>query len=390
MQALADIHFNPNYSGGISPNMLWIFSLIGSFLLLMAIINFINISTAQSINRSKEVGIRKVLGGLKAHLFWQFLTETFIISSVSLCLGFVISSLSLPYFNTIFDLELELHSLLSLEFAAFAFLLLITISLFAGTYPGILLAKIAPVMALKGKLNPKDAGGFMTRKVLVSLQFVISILLIIGTLVINKQMKYAIDSDLGFDKEGIIRVAIPDSVNQIRLEGLKDRIANFSAVEKISACFGSPGASDNSWGTSVVYNNRPEVEEFPIQVKIGDEDYINTFDLKLVAGRNFFKRDTVDELLVNERLAAKLGLSSAEELLGKNLSISGGYVQARIVGVVEDFHDKDFHESISPIFIAAVSENYTEFAIKINLNNSRAAIDHIEKEWTEIFPKFIF
>lgn len=390
LQALADIHFDARYSGGISTSMLWIFSLIGFFLLLMASINFINISTAQSITRSKEVGIRKVLGGLKIHLFSQFLAETFILSFLSLVLGFAISLLALPYFNSVFGMELSLDELWNYQFAGFAITLLLGISLLAGSYPGVLLAKIAPVLALKGKITQKDAGGFMIRKVLVTLQFVISIILIVGTIVINKQMKYAINSDLGFEKTGIVRVALPDTLNFVRLKGLKDRIARFSGVEKISACFATPGAADNSWGTSVRYNHNPEAEEFSINVKVGDEDYLNTFGLELVAGRNFYVRDTVDEILVNVRLAEKLGLDNADELLGKHLNISGGYIQAQIVGVVANFHDKDFHEGISPIFIGPVSDNYTEFAIKINLNNTRATLDHIEKEWSAVFPEFIF
>ncbi|MEM8889043.1 MAG: ABC transporter permease [Bacteroidota bacterium] len=390
LQALADIHFDPRYSGGMSPNMLWIFGLIGFFLLLMASINFINISTAQSVNRSREVGIRKVLGGLRIHLFWQFMIETFMICLASLLIGISLSVLALPYFNEIFDLELSISAIGNLPSFGFALALLLGISFLAGTYPGFLLARIAPVLALKSKLNPKDAGGFSTRKVLVSVQFIISIILIIGTLVINKQMKYAINSDLGFERNGIVRVALPDTVNEIRLQSLKDRLENYTAIEQVSACFGSPGAADNRWGTSLVYNNNPETEEFQIQVKIGDVDYLDLFGLELVAGRNFFTRDSVDEFVVNEKLAEKLGLNSAEELLGKSLEVSGGFMKGNIVGVVEDFHDMDFHEGISPVFITARHDSYSELAIKMNLENTQASIGHIEKEWSEAFPDHLF
>lgn len=390
LQSLSDIHFNAKYSGGINANMLWIFSLIGFFLIIIASINFINISTAQSVNRSKEVGIRKVLGSHKSTLFWQFMTETFIITLLALVFGVILSILVLPYFNTIFNLELSTSGLLNYQFLGFVSLLLFGISALAGSYPGILMSKIKPILALKGKLTQQDSGGLMTRKVLVVTQFVISIVLIIGTIVINKQIKYAVNSDLGFDKSGIVRVGLPSVLETVKLEGLKNRITESIGVEKITACYGSPGAADNLWGTNVNYNNNPEDENFQIQTKIADENYLNTFDLKLVAGRNFYKKDIVDEIVVNEMLATKLGLQSPEELLGKPISLSGGFVKGTIVGVVADFHDQDFHGNISPIYIAPKTDNFRELAIKINMENTPETLNHIEKKWGEVFPDFIF
>ena len=260
----------------------------------------------------------------------------------------------------------------------------------AGSYPGLLLAKITPILALKRKINQKDTGGFMTRKALVTIQFVISIVLIIGTIVISKQINYAVNSDLGFDKSAIVMVTLPSSLEKVKLEGLKNRIDKFSGVEKISACFASPGAGYSQWGTNVKYNNKPEDEEFSIQVKMGDKDYLKTFDLKLLNGRNFFEKDSVDEVLVNATFARKLGLQSTEDLLGKQINVSGGYIQATIVGVINDFHDQDFHNDIRPVFIAPKMSNYNELAIKINMHNTKATLDHIEKQWSEIFPDFIF
>ncbi|MGB5820211.1 MAG: FtsX-like permease family protein [Saonia sp.] len=390
LQSLTDIHFDSKYSGGVDPKLLWIFSLIGFFILVVASINFINISTAQSATRSKEVGVRKVLGSFKGQLFWQFMTETFMITFFALLMGVVLSMLSLPYFNMIFDLQLSIAELFRFPFFAFALLLLVVITLLAGSYPGLLMARVTPILALKRKLTQKDSGGYTTRKVLVTAQFVISIVLIIGTIVVNKQIQFAIDSDLGFDKSAVVMVDIPNDVEYAQLKGLKERIAQFSGVEKITACFASPGAGENQWGTSIRYNNRPEDEEFSIQVKIGDKDYLNTFDLQLLAGRNFYEKDSVDEVLVNETFARKLGIQSLDELLGKSVSISGTYVQGNIVGIVEDFHDQDFHENINPIFIAPATDNYRELAVKINTDQTKASLQHIEAQWSEVFPDYIF
>jgi len=391
LQPLEDIHFNTDYSdsGAIDLKVLGIFSLIGFFLLIVACINFINISTAQSIHRSKEIGIRKVMGSFKGQLFWQFLTETSFVALLALIVGFVMSAIALPYFNNIFNLELALEELLTLKFFSFVCILLLAVAFLAGSYPGILISRIAPVMALKGKVTEKDSGGTMTRKVLVVTQFTISIILIIGTIIISKQIKYASSSDLGFAKSGIVMVNLPEALDFVRLESLKSRMEQYPGVEKISACFDSPGGGVNDWGTGVAYNNNAEQEPFMIKGKTADHDYLNTFDLDLVAGRNFYASDSVQGILVNETFAKKMGLAPTE-LLRKPISLSGGYIEGNIVGVIADFHDQNFHEDINPIFIAPQRDSYSALAIKLNMENAEAALKQIEKEWSGLFENYIF
>lgn len=390
LQQLSDVHFDKRYEGGMDPKTLWIFSFVGLFILIVASINFINISTAQSTYRSKEVGVRKVLGSFKGQLFWQFMAETFIICISALVLGAGFCLLALPSFNAVFGLELSFKELLNVQFFAFVLCILTLVTLLAGSYPGAVLTRIAPVLALKRKISHNDAGGYLTRKTLVVTQFTISIVLIIGTIVVGKQLKYAINSDLGFEKESIVMVEIPKEIDPVPLQGLKDRLLQNSNVQRVTACFTSPGAGDNSWGTSVKFNNNPETEEFNIKVKAGDEDYLDAFNLKLIAGRKFFAKDSVDEIIVNEDFVRKVGLSSPEEALGKEMNISKDFIQGKIVGVVADFHDEDFYSGISPIFIAPDSRLYSELAIQINLSDAKNALAHIEKEWSSTFPEYVF
>ncbi len=389
LQPLSEIHFNNNYDG-INVSLLWIFGLIGIFLIAVACINFINISTAQAFSRSKEIGIRKVLGSFKQHLFWQFISETFIISLFAIIVGIAIAILALPSFNELFELELSITSLLTIKFISFILGLLVFVSLFAGSYPGILLARILPTLALKGKLTERDTGGKLTRKILVTTQFVISIVLIIATIVIGKQINYAVNADLGFVKDAIVMVDIPENLEHIKIEGLKERFSQLSGVESVTACLASPGASYNTWGTGIKYHTRPEYEEFGISAKMADEDYINTFGLQLVAGRNFYVSDSVTEVVVNERVAQKLGLASSDELVGKQVELNGGYIKATITGVIANFHDQNFHEDISPVFIAPQTNAYSEFAVKINGNNVGNTLAGIEQRWKEVFPKYIY
>ncbi|SFW13192.1 ABC-type antimicrobial peptide transport system, permease component [Sinomicrobium oceani] len=391
LQPFPDIHFDSRYSNSINIKLLWILGAIGFFLILIACINFINISAAQSVYRSKEVGVRKVLGSFKDQLFRQFLTETFLITLIALIIGFGLSVLFLPFFNNTFNLSLSKNGLINFRFAGFIAILLIGVAILAGSYPGIILARIAPVLALKRKLTQSDTGSSLTRKILVTSQFVISIVLIIAVLVIGKQIKYATSSDLGYDTSTIVMVGLPETLEQAQLNTLKNKIVQSSNIKRVSICFTSPGAQTDGWGTDVNFNGNPKYEKFLIQSKMGDEDYIETFGIQLVAGRNFIKKDSVDEVLVNETFGTKIGINSPEELLGKPIKISDDYIQGRIVGVVKDFYNQDFHGTISPVFIAPAPDLwYNEIGVKINRKNTKEALQHIEQQWTSYFPNFIF
>lgn len=389
LQQLSDVHFNPLY-GGLDPVLLWVFAIIGLFLITIASINFINISTAQAFYRSKEIGVRKVLGSFKQHLFWQFLSETFVISLFAILLGIVLAIIFLPSLNSLFELELSWKSLLNYEFIGFMLIVLVTVAFLSGSYPGILMSRIVPVLALKGKLSHNDTGGTKTRKILVITQFAISITLIAATLIISRQINYAVNTDLGFDKESIVMVEIPTDIENIKLNSLKERFSQISGVQNVSACLGSPGAADSNWGTNVKYNNRPENEEFGIQVKVGDENYLNTFDIPIIAGRNFFKADSITEVLVNEKFGEKLGLASPEELLGKPFEANGGDIKATIVGVVSDFHNASFTEQIEPVFIAPQTNWYGEIALKIKHQNTASTLEQIENYWSDTFSGYIY
>lgn len=391
LQALSDIHLNAAYSGGVNEKTLLIFALIGLFILGMACINFINLSTGQSVYRSKEVGMRKVVGGLKNQLFWQFMVETLLTSILALVVGLGICFMVLPWFNALFDLSLSLKDLVNVQFIGFLFLLLTIVTFLAGSYPGILLARITPILALKNQLSTKNTGRSLTRKGLVIAQFTIAIVLIVGTIVINQQLTYAISSDLGYRKNSIVIIEIPtEETAAVQIKGLKERISNYAGVEKITMAFSSPGAGDRNWGTSVRYNNKPESEEFSIDVKAADADYLNTYEISLLGGRNFIEKDTIDEVLVNKTFVNKVGATDVNEVLGKKLELNGGGIQAKIVGVVSDFHDRSFTESISPVFIAPLEDIYSEFAISIHMDQAGETLSYIEREWSQLFPDFVF
>ncbi|WP_192349870.1 ABC transporter permease [Algoriphagus sp. Y33] len=388
LQPLSDIHFNGKFGGAIEKSDLWILSAIGIFLLITACVNFVNLATAQALKRSKEVGVRKVLGSLRGQLFWQFLMETAIITSASIFLAVVAAYFLVPSVNSFFKTQIPLNFGADGVFLLFIAGLGILITVLAGCYPALILTGFKPVTALKGKLSMQQLGGFNTRRSLIVTQFAISQVLIIGLIVIMNQMRFSRQAELGFDKESLVMVKLGgDSLNTMHT--LKNEFLRLPGVEKVSLCLAAP-ASSNDWGNSIRFESDTEEVNFRTNMKLADADYISTFDLELLAGRNILPSDTVREVIVNEALLHKLGIESYEEALGKMIYANGGSMKGPIVGVVRNFHDKSFHEEISAALIATGSNWYSNFAIKINSNTTIATLGEIEKLWQEHYPDQLF
>ncbi len=223
LQPLSDVHFNADYSGPASKRNLWVLSIIGIFLIITACVNFINLATARALNRAKEVGVRKVMGSLRSHLFWQFMIETALIVILSFTLAFGLATLALPWLNSLLRTRMPVNLLANTRILLFLPLLLLAVVFLAGSYPGLILARFRPIAALKGKLSQQQIGGFSVRRMLVVTQFTVSQMLIIGLIVIAIQIRYSRTIDLGFRKEGIIMLPIPEidktKMNTLRSSG---------------------------------------------------------------------------------------------------------------------------------------------------------------------------
>lgn len=389
LQPLSDVHVNARYGGMMTTTNLWVLALIGLFLIITACVNFINLATAQAMNRSKEVGVRKVLGSVRGQLFWQFIAETGLITVAAMGLAVVLSQVVLPSVNDWFQSRMRINLLADWQLATFVLLLTLVITFFAGSYPGLILARFQPVLALKGKLSQQSIGGFNTRRTLIVAQFAISQMLIIGVIIIASQMRFAQQSNLGFDKDAVVMVPIA-AESKIQIEHtLQNRLSKLAGVKKVSLCQAAP-ASDDNWTTSPQYDNRPEDENFAVNVRAADDRYIPLFDLQLVAGRNMYAADTAREFVVNVLFARKLNLKSPSELLGKTLSLNGGTIKGPIVGVVKDFHNLSFHEEIKAVCIASAPDQYSNYAVKIDLANAKTTLAAIERTWSEMHPDQIF
>lgn len=386
LQPLSEVHFDARYGGPMDKKSLWILGFIGLFLIVTACVNFINLATAQALNRAKEVGVRKVLGGLRKQLFWQFIAQTGVITVLSLLVALLVSVLVLPFVNAWFKAQIQFNWLTDWELLLFIPLLVLLVTFVAGSYPGLILAGFQPVVALKGKLSQRSIGGFNTRRVLIITQFALSQALVIGMIIIAKQMKYAQQSDLGFTKDAVVE--IPVASDYPKAKTLKAAFEKLVGVEGATLCFGAPATTGNNWSTTLYYNHDPKEQPFHVAVKAADADYMKTFGLSLVAGRNVFPADTAREFVVNETFTRKLNLNSPDQLVGKVIKVND--TEGQVVGVIKDFHDASFHEEINPIAIFTAPNLYFNYAIKINRGNLTATMAGLEKTWSAHHPDKLF
>jgi putative ABC transport system permease protein len=387
LQPLSDFHFNPELGGYIAKGNLWALSLIGVFLLITACVNFVNLATAQALRRPKEIGVRKVLGGQRTQIFWQFMTETTLITAFAMATAVILAQMAIPYITSLLGILSGFNILTDVVVLTFLPMLLLAVTFLAGFYPGILLAGFQPVMALKGNASTNH-GGLSVRRMLVIAQFAISQLLIIGTIVIANQMRYTMQSDMGFKKDAIVMVPVPKHETDV-INSLHNELARLPGVENVSFCSRAPASP--GWASVTVYfDTRTEKEKFDIVVKAGDDRYVSTFDLQVIAGRNLQHSDTVREFLINETALIRFGVSVPEDAIGKKIRIGLNNRKGTVVGVVKDFHNNSFHETIDPICITSSNDWYSDCAVSINPQNLNSTVDEISKVWNGTFPDNIY
>jgi putative ABC transport system permease protein len=363
---------------------LWTLSLIALFILIMACINFVNLSTVQAVNRSKEIGVRKVLGSSRWNLLWQILGETSFIVGISILLAIIFTEICLPYIKNIASIN-ESVSLLNWQMAVYLFGVFVTVTLLAGLYPAFIASGFSPILALKNKINSASVGGISLRRTLVILQFAISQVLIVGTLIAISQMNFVRHADLGLNKEGILVVrGNGDSIQLSRMKGFREELMKNKSIEEISQCSDVP-SSDNNSSTDFSFDHKPP-ETFNMYYKFGDRNYYKTFGLQLVAGRLPEQTDTIKDLVINETLVAKLGLRSPEQALGKDLQFGGTW--RKVVGVVKDFRTNSLREAIKPTMIACDKNQYVYTALKLHSTNLGSIMDAVQVAWDKFYPEY--
>jgi putative ABC transport system permease protein len=395
LQPLSDMHYNTQVNifsrHGFSKELIKAIGLIGLFLLIIACVNFINLATAQAVNRSKEVGIRKVLGSNRKQLILQFISETFIVTIFAVVLAIGIADAMLQLLNNLLEIQLSNSFMSDPVVLLFLAGLIGGVTLLAGFYPALVLSGFNPISALKNKVASGKANGLSLRHVLVVLQFSIAQVLVIGTLVIISQMDYFKNKSLGFAKDAVIVVPIPnDSAALTRLNSLRNQLLQQPGVNGVSYSFASP--SDNSgWSTDFKYNNSPKKTDFEANLKWADPDYFNLYKLQFIAGRAYSKTDTVHEYVVNETLLKKLGVRDPKDAIGKYINLwDEKGKNAEIVGVIKDFNVSSLKDQIPPVLMASWKAVYQKINIKIQPANITQTLASVERLWSGTFPDGIY
>ncbi len=388
-QPFSEMHFDSRY-GSLGDHItskatIRTLTLIGIFILLMASINFINLSTAQAIKRSREVGIRKVMGSNRMNLFWQMMGETAFIVLIALVIGIFLTYIFLPYIEHVSAITEKL-SIFSLESLTMIPVITIAVIAFSGIYPAMILSGYSPILALKNKITSASAGGLSIRRTLVVAQFAISQVLIIGTIIAVSQMSFVNKVDLGFNKNAVLVITgNADSAVLSRQNSLKQEMLKMNGVESVSYSSDVP-SSENNWSSNFAFDHKDD-EDFGLFLKFADKDYFKTYGLQFIAGRSYEESDTISEVVINETLTAKLGLKNPADAIGKELRMGGGG-WFPIVGVVKDFKTNSLREETKPLMISPAKKYYSNTAIKMKTNQLTGKKDELLKLWDKYNPEY--
>lgn len=395
-QTLASIHHderygNYNYST-TSYEKIAAMSVIGIFLIITACINFINLVTAEAIKRSKEVGIRKTLGSSRGQLIAQFLGESTLVTIFSVLLALCLAQILLPFLNAF------LHSTLAIRLndpTLWLFIAAVTIAVavLSGLYPSFVVSGFKPAFAIKNQINNRNSSGYNLRRGLVVLQFVISQFLIIATIVMVTQMDFFNKKDLGFTKEAVVNIPIPENVRggfedgTSKMKTLREELIKLKGIDGAALC-NFPPSSGAVMSTNFWLEGRED--DFDAQMKSVDASYVQLYGMKLVAGKNVVDSDTVQGFVVNEKLASMLGYSNPADAVGQRMRQGSRKIYYPIVGVVQNFHTMSLHEAIEPTVLLSHARNYSTLSLKVDVRNFKENVKEIQQKWEATYPNHIF
>jgi putative ABC transport system permease protein len=395
LQPLAKVHYDAdnqyegmwNFTGkmisGQRVQLLW---LIAAFILVIACVNFINLATAQAVNRAKEIGVRKVMGSNKTQLRIQFMTETLMLVLAAVFIALLLAVGFAGSIGNVINIPISVFNLPPVSLVVFLVSVIVSVTLLAGLYPAVILSGFNPIKALKNKIAKTGNQGISLRPVLVVVQFVVAQVLIISTFIIIRQMNYFEKGAMGFEKDAIVTINFkPDSARNSRLGYLRNQLLAVKGVKNVSFGNTSP-AEEDSWWTPINFDHAAKDTDFPCISKYADANYIDTYHLKLVAGRNFKATGKIKEFLVNETLVKKLGFKQAHQILNKEMNLWNGFAKGLVVGVIKDFHTASFKEGIAPVFMVNEQRSFANAGIELGTTNMPGALAAIEKIWTKAYP----
>lgn len=396
MESLGDIYLRSDFGNSLGPssdiNYVYLLSAIGLFILVIACVNFMNLATARSTERAREVGIRKAMGSSRLALSAQFIAESVLTTLLALAAALGLVSLFLPEFNELTGQQFALAEFFNPAVLPFYILLGLLVGTAAGLYPALVLSGYNPLHVLS-HFNVTARGSTAFRKGLVVFQFAISCILILGTLVVLRQLNYMQEQNLGFNSEQVLvmdaRQTDGDTVAS-RYETIKQELSRHPAVETASAALATPGR--NGWQGQVAYpeGGSPE-ESVSTEYLAVDHDYVSTLGLTIVAGRDFsraFQTDAEESLVVNEAAVEAFGWETPENAVGKRIDSPSGYPAGEVIGVVENYHHHGLQQDIRPIVMDINPGSFRFLALRFQPGSTAGVIDHSEEIWNQFFQGY--
>lgn len=384
LEPLRDVYLHSTRGGQEtgSANNVYVFSAVAIFILLIACINFVNLTTARSVERAKEVGIRKVVGAPRMLLARQFISESILICLIAFVFSVALSAALIPLFNNLSGKIISTGIFANLPFLGGMFVAAIIIGFVAGLYPALVLSSFEPVVVLKGRFTT-SVKGILLRKGLVTLQFAISIALIIATLVVYTQMNFMRNRDLGFSKDQML---IVNSEGDPKREAFKQSLGGLAGVKSTAASSSVPG-SGNPGAYSEIENKSGDLQIANLDLYFVDFDYIPQFQLKVIAGRPFsreFGTDTTQAMVMNEAAVKLFGYKTPQEAIGRRFKQWGR--EGKIIGVIKDFHFRALQETIKPLTMRIEPGGSDLVSVKIDGGNIKGTVAAIEEKWKATMP----
>lgn len=402
---ISDIHLKSHAEKELENNgnfeYIIIYITIGLFILILAAINYTNLATAGSVKRSKEIGMRKVMGANTNTIFVQFISESFSLVIASLLISLVLIELSFPYFNDFAGKELSLNQLWERDSLIYLLIVILSLGTLAGIYPSTFMSryKTSQVLTTKLSAGKNDLLNLALRRFLVVSQFSISIFLTITALTVAKQLRFIQNTDIGFNKEQVVVLPISGQSNIKYLPNLKNELLQLKSVESVSGSSNIPGERFGVYGVRVpalgqsTESEKERSDRMGVRMLCADHDFLDAFGLEMVEGRTFSDEDTSDSLsafIINESAAEKYNL---QDPVGKKMIFSFALKEPKvgtIIGVVKDFHYASFHNEVDPLMIHIFPKFYKYIIVKISGNDLNGTLAEVEKTWNNYLPKVPF
>lgn len=381
---------------GVVKKTVFTLTLVAVFILLMAIVNFVNISIGNSFTRIKEIGVRKMLGSIKGHIIGQFLAEAVLISLFSLIISLIFYEILIPSFEQILNKKLPSLRLVSPYFYAACILLSLSIGLLSGVYPAFVLSNLPSIDSLKGKLKSIKENVFFRRLLIVS-QFTIALFVFVGAVVISKQVNFFFNKDLGYNKASVVTAKVPrdwSPAGIAKMETIRNEMARLKEVKQVSISYDIPDGSPGN--SNALYRmGQDSTQAIFIQTLTSDEKYAETYQIPMLAGVFFqSKQENYQplKLVLNESATKALGFKNPSDAVGKLVKMHYVTQPFTIAGVTKDFHVGSMHKSISPLLFINVKDNifYRFLSFKIQAGNLAESMDKIEHKWKELMPNSVF